>query len=81
MSSSNIITQCKDDSFIVKEVFHFQTRTSLKMIVHEPAMNWQIEKRYFPSFKPLVYILRMYSTNSETSLIVVLAGFPAFVAA
>ena len=39
------------------------------MIVHEPAMNWQMEKRYFPSFKPLVYILRVYSTKSFPDII------------
>lgn len=30
-------------------------------------MNWQIEKRYFPSFKPLVDILRMYLASSSRS--------------
>ena len=36
------------------------------MIVHEPSMNWQIEKHYFPSFKPLVDTLRVYSTKSSS---------------
>ena len=44
---------------------HFQTKTSIKTISHEPAMNWKIEKRYFPCFTPLLYSLRMCSTKGS----------------